>query len=116
MARTFDVIQIANTSSPRAVAIPSPAAAGDGAEIIVRDTSGGASTNNITITPTSGLIAGAATFVISQNHGSVTMVSDGAQWRITVKTLPQAVLATGTGKTVDQLITALQNLGLFRQS
>ena len=28
----------------------------------------------------------------------------------------QQVLATGTGKTVDQVITALQGLGLFKQS
>ena len=28
----------------------------------------------------------------------------------------QAVLATGTGKTVDNVITALQNLGLVKQA
>lgn len=28
----------------------------------------------------------------------------------------QQVLATGTGKTVDQVITALQGIGLFKQS
>ncbi len=28
----------------------------------------------------------------------------------------QAILATGTGKTVDNVITALQNLGLVKQS
>ncbi len=43
---------------------------------------GNAEANNITITPASGTIDGAANHVINSNYGSVTLVSDGSNWFI----------------------------------
>ena len=39
-----------------------------------------AGTNNITLTPASGTINGAATYVININKASVVLVGDGTNW------------------------------------
>ncbi len=41
---------------------------------------GGAATNNITVTPQTGTIDGAANVVINTNYGSVRTYSDGTNW------------------------------------
>ena len=46
----------------------------------IKDKSGNANTNNITVTPASGTIDGAATDVIDSDYGSVVYVSDGSSW------------------------------------
>ncbi len=79
MASLF-IFGVENTSSPRSLAVQDPAVAGFGAEVIVKDMSGGASSHNITITPDAGLIDGAATYVIDSNYGVVHMKSDGREW------------------------------------
>lgn len=48
--------------------------------VIVKDGSGDAATNNITLTPASGTIDGAATYVISANYGYVTLEYNGTEW------------------------------------
>lgn len=46
----------------------------------IKDATGTAATHNITITPASGNIDGAATYIISTNYGSVDLVYSGTQW------------------------------------
>ncbi len=77
---TFKLIEVANTDSARSVSIPSPALAGEGAEIVVKDTSGGASTHNITVTPDAGTIDGSASATIASDGGGMFLRSDGIQW------------------------------------
>lgn len=48
----------------------------------IKDISGAAATNNITITPASGNIDGAASYTINTNYGSVDLVYTGSQWSI----------------------------------
>lgn len=58
-----------------------------GRTLVITDTSGAASGNNITIaaiTP-SRTISGASTYVISTNYGSVTLMSDGTNWFVIAK-------------------------------
>lgn len=51
--------------------------------VVVKDGSGAAATNNITITPDgTDLIDGAANYVINTNYGSVTLVYSGTDWYI----------------------------------
>lgn len=82
MGTSFDLIQVANTDAARAVAIPSPVLAGTGAEILVKDTSGAAGTNAITVTPVAGLIDGVASYDIASNSGFVMLRSDGVSWLV----------------------------------
>jgi hypothetical protein len=46
----------------------------------IKDSSGDSEANNITVSPASGTIDGAATNVIDSNYGSVIYVSDGTNW------------------------------------
>lgn len=82
MAKTFEYIEIEDTSSARAVEIPDPAEAGTGAEVLVKDASGGAETNNITVSPVSGEIDGGASYVIDEDFGYVRLRSNGVTWRV----------------------------------
>lgn len=50
----------------------------DGRRIIIKDAGGNAGTNNITITPASGTIDGAASATISTNYGKAKLYSDGS--------------------------------------
>ncbi len=78
---TFKLIEVANTDAAETVSIQSAADAGEGAEIVVKDTSaGGAGTNNITVTPESGTIDGSASATIASDGGGMFLRSDGIQW------------------------------------
>lgn len=48
----------------------------------IKDYKGDAATNNITVTPSSGLIDGAASFVININYMAASLVFDGTNWSI----------------------------------
>lgn len=63
-----------------AVALTLPANPGFGQRIIVQDSSGAASGNNITITPAAGNINGTSSYVLSTDYGRVTMIYNGTQW------------------------------------
>jgi L-ascorbate metabolism protein UlaG (beta-lactamase superfamily) len=57
-----------------------------GESFVFTDAKGDAATNNITVTPASGTINGAATYVINTNYGSVSIVGDGGtNWLIISK-------------------------------
>ena len=63
------------------VAITLPAVA-VGRVVTIKDESGGAATNNITITPASGLIEGNASYTLNINYGSITTYCNGTNWFI----------------------------------
>ena len=64
---------------PVAVALP---AGVTGTVYYIKDGTGDAVTNNITITPAAGTIDGAATATITTNFGSLTLAYTGAKWEI----------------------------------
>lgn len=74
------IIGVSDTSVARTVTLGS-ADVVEGKQIVVKDESGAAGTNNITVA-TEGLetIDGSATATISTNYGSITVYSDGTNW------------------------------------
>lgn len=69
------------TGSPTTVTLEANPAAGTQHQI--KDGKGDAATNKITVTPASGTIDGAASFVINQNRGGVSLLYSGQEWIIT---------------------------------
>lgn len=84
-ALVTDRLIAVNTSSARTINLPACADARDSAEIIVKDATGSAGTNNITIDAAgSETIDGALTRVINTNYGSVRLLCDGvSNWLVT---------------------------------
>ena len=69
-----------STASAKSESIPAPTTLGR--TLTIADNVGNAGTYNITITPVSGPIDKAATYVISVNSGSVTLIADGvSNWK-----------------------------------
>lgn len=74
------IVAVTDTSSARTITLTT-ALLQSGRIIIVKDESGGANTNNITVdTQGSELIDGAASSTISTNYGSVRLYSNGTHW------------------------------------
>ena len=76
------IINITDTSSLRTVTLPTPSSLNIGKFFVVKDASGGASTNNITVSPLSAEIDGEANYVIGSNYGSAVFYSDGKNYFI----------------------------------
>lgn len=77
-----DYIVVVNKASGAATAANLPASPVAGDVYIIKDGKGDAATNNITVTPAAGTIDGAATYVMSVNYASVTIVYNGTQWNL----------------------------------
>ena len=82
-----NIIGVTSTAAARTITLSSAAFAQGTAtrayHVIVKDESGGAATNNITVaTEGAELIDGAATYVIAQNYGSATFYSTGSAWNV----------------------------------
>lgn len=74
------IIGVTDTSAPRTITLPAASALA-GKQLVIKDESGGAATNNITVDGNaSETIDGAATLVISANYGVVRIYCDGANW------------------------------------
>jgi hypothetical protein len=74
---------ITSTAAPRTVTLPTAASANKGQIYVVKDQSGGAATNNITVNVNGGgNIDGAATKVINTNYGAFSFYSNGTQWYV----------------------------------
>ena len=74
------IINITDTTAPRAVTLPAPGATNIGKFFVVKDTSGGASSNNITVAGISGNIDGTANHIINSDYGSAVFYSDGTNY------------------------------------
>jgi len=78
------IIGVDDTAAPRTVTLPAASTVGananSGKVYIIKDQSGGAGTNNITVSPASGTIDGGASLVISSDYGELVVYSDGAAW------------------------------------
>jgi hypothetical protein len=77
---TDDIIAADPTSNTIAITLPSSPTTGD--TLVIKDITGQASTNSITVSPASGNIDGATSFVMDINYASITVVYTGAQWNI----------------------------------
>lgn len=73
---------VAGISSSGAFALSIPGAASSGTVYYIYDHDNNAATNNITITPASGLCNGSATCVISKNKGWLFLMSDGTDYEV----------------------------------
>ena len=80
------IVNITDTAAPRAVTLPAPSTSNIGKFFFIKDTSGAAVTNNITVTPASGNIDGAASHAIDTNLGFVSAYSDGTNYFIQAET------------------------------
>jgi len=78
-----DILNVTYTSTgPTTITLPSSQVA-SGRTIVIKDASGNAGANNITInTEGSETIDGSETLTISSDYGSVTIYSDGVNWLI----------------------------------
>jgi hypothetical protein len=76
---TSDYMMSVNVGGASSVVLPISVR---GTVFVVKDDSGVASVNNITITATGANIDGVASQVINANRGSYTMVFNGSQWDI----------------------------------
>lgn len=70
-------VALVNFAGAAAVVLPAPTS---GKRMTVKDRSGNAATNNITVTSASGSLDGAASQTIATNYGSMTFVGDGTNW------------------------------------
>jgi hypothetical protein len=77
-----EIVGVTDTSSARTITLPSAATVRSGALYTIKDESGAAVTNNITIARAgSDTIDGATSKVINTNYGVVTLYSDGtSKW------------------------------------
>lgn len=75
-------LNVTSTASPRTVTVPN--VANSNQIFIIKDGSGGAGTNNITVTTPGGVktFDGATSYVINTNYGSVTLMYDGTNYLI----------------------------------
>lgn len=75
-------IAVTSTAAPRTITLPAASGVPAGRTFTIKDESGGAATNNITVTRAgSDTIDGATTKVINTNYGVTTVYSDGtSKW------------------------------------
>lgn len=110
------IINITDTTAPRTVTLPAPSATNVGKSFTIKDTSGAASTNNITITPAAGNIDGAASSAIDVDYGSLIAYSDGSNYFIeSVAAAPETGLIVST-ITADPAPALLENMYLVDTS
>ena len=71
---------MADTSALRTITLPDPATISIDQSFIIKDQSGGAATNNITINTAAGTIDGDASKLINTNYGSYSVKSNGTNY------------------------------------
>jgi hypothetical protein len=75
------IIEVTNTAAVRTITLPAPSLTGNiGKAFFIKDTSGGASLNNIILAPASGTIDGAVNTSIVTNYGSIQVFCDGTSY------------------------------------
>lgn len=81
LTRDDYIIGVTSTAAARAITIPATCNF-DGQTYIIKDESRACSANNITITPASGTIEGAASAVLNSDGASMSIYCDGTNWFI----------------------------------
>lgn len=79
---TSDAIVVYELALPGAIAVTLPAVPNIGQLFYLKDGTGDAATNPITITPTLGTIDGAVSATINTNYGALTLTWNGTEWNI----------------------------------
>ena len=79
-ALVTDYIIKTTSTSAITITLPTATTTNRGQIYHIKDGGGNAGTNNITVTPTSGTIDGAANVKINTNFGKMQVFSDGANW------------------------------------
>lgn len=77
-----DYVILVNKTSGAATTVNLPSLPKVGRMLVIKDGKGDAATNNITLTPATGTVDGAATFVMATNWQSITLVYTGAEWSV----------------------------------
>jgi hypothetical protein len=73
---------LAVTTASLAITIDLPASPGTNRLIIIKDLSGNAAVNNITVTPAAGTIDGLANYIINSNYQAIQLLYDGTNWEV----------------------------------
>ena len=81
IANTDQYIAVTSTASPVSLVLPT-ANVMQGQTFVIKDESGGASANNITITAGAATIDGSASFVINLSYGAINVTFDGTNYFI----------------------------------
>lgn len=104
------IIGVTDTSVPRTITL-STVDVKDGKTIMVKDESGAAGTNNITVaTQGAETIDGGANIIISTNYGAVVLYSDGTNWF----SIPTAGVTGGPGDNLgNHIATQALDMGTF---
>lgn len=78
------IIEVTSTAAIRTITLPAPSAVPSTSNVgkfyVIKDTSGGAATNNIFVVPVSGTIDGSGSLQIGTNYGAVQVYSDGTNY------------------------------------
>lgn len=99
-----NVVLVDSSGGARNITLPAPTS---GRVLKIKDNTGSAATNNITVLPNAAeLIDGAASKVISNNWGSVELVSDGTDWFLEVPAMASATGVTTVGAYDSQASSA----------
>ena len=107
------IINITDTTAPRAVTLPAPGATNIGKFFVVKDTSGGASSNNIIVVSTAGNIDGSANYIINTNYGNAIFYSDGTNYFVESASKEIASGIDGSVQFSENGILASNNSNLF---
>jgi hypothetical protein len=83
------IIEVTSTAAPRTITLPSPSANNSGKFYIIKDTSGAAVSNNISVVPASGTIDGSGALLIGTNYGAIQVYSDGTSYYSQAFVTPQ---------------------------
>lgn len=75
-------VVVVNKTSGAATTVTLPANPRTGRTVFVQDGKGDAATNNITVAPASGNIAGNANYVINDNKGNAHFLYNGTEWAV----------------------------------
>lgn len=79
------IIGVTNTAAPRQITIDSASALISGKMFVIKDESGGAAANNITIVGQAGqTFDGAANIILAANYAGVTIYSNGTNWFVRI--------------------------------
>jgi hypothetical protein len=76
----LDDVVIVNKETGSATTVTLPASPTVGEVVTVKDGKGDAATNNVTVAGNGKNIDGAASYVLNNNYGAVSLVYNGTQW------------------------------------